>query len=233
VGKLAQLDTTVFANEIKRVGKVPERWFRRLGPCPRHKSGRNTFNFDPLADPDCSLCGNTGWLFEEQAVDTTGGSGGRLMVYQATDRNKKSPVELLGGDMVCSFMPDEFAIAEGDRFVLASRLFTHTEQIRLVPGQLAYPLLFTPVRVIEAVYGEAGKLDPATYSLGGSGTVLTFTGLPTGEVVTTRYRFRPTFVVLEGSVHHRETATNGDYFPSRCIFRLWRNHQLDTREGGY
>jgi hypothetical protein len=230
MGRLGQLNTAHFLVRLKRYGKVPLAWYRRAGACPRDHVGTVT-GFRIGQDPTCPMCGGTGELMIPMALPVSGLSEGKVLLYGALIGKAKSPIQEDVGDLQVSFLAEDYPFGEGDRIVLPSREKVASEEILRGSGskdRLRYP----QAKQVLSVYKEASSLAAGAvtsgYALSDNGTTITWSsGITAGEQYAIAYVYRPTYEVVAGSLHLRETATDGSQFPSHLTMRLWEWSPVD------
>lgn len=226
MGSLGPLQTTAFVGMIKTVGKVPAAWMRPEGECPHCHGAGVGFT----TDLSCPLCGGRGILYTSMTLPTSGATGGKIAFQQARIGKSYAPVQLQDGDVICSYLASEYPLDELDRLLLPTRQSRFSQRIVRGTGS-ADTLARTPVLTIQSVYTAAGAVPVARYTISDNQSQIVFNN-GTGQVnagtqYTVSYFYRPEYVVVQGSIHHREQASNGDYFPSSCVLRLWKEQPLD------
>lgn len=225
------MQTEHFDRFVKRNGEIPLSYMRRLGPCPN--THRNVVTgFEP--DGDCALCGGVGEIFESVDMgEIIAGSrcGGKMMLVNASLSKQKQPIELAVGDLQCTYLPDDYDMASGDRLTLNSRDEWATESLVRGAGDTD-PLRYWPILSIRAVVSEDGSVSSSDYQVSSDGrSVEWLTSIDVGKQYTIRYRYRPQWVVADGSHLRRIEPTVGtDRFPNRCILRLWQANDTDVKE---
>lgn len=232
MGTRGQLNTRHFARFLQRNGERPLRYLRRVGPCPNtHNRAIGLYN----TDPTCALCGGVGEVFREvdlAPVWERSPAHGKLALVNALLSKQKQPLELVTGELQCTYLPDDYPLADGDRLYLRSR-DAWTSQLLVVSetGGTDY-LRLSPVLQIAAVYTADGELDASLYRVSDDERGVTWDASVTqGTQVTLRYQFRPVWMVVAGTQLSRIEADNGDRFPNRCLLRMWQGLDLDVREG--
>lgn len=229
MGSLGQLHTAHFASLIVRYGELPHAWYRRVGPCPNPHLDQ-VGGFAP--DGACALCDGSGTLWEEMALPTRGQSQGKLLLTSANRKNISALLEIAVGDLVCSYLEEDYSLAERDRLVLASREFVFTEKITRGSGAKDR-LRHNPVTRVDRVFTAAGAVGSGYAVSGDALGVQWFGGPSVGTDYVIRYRYRPSYVVIGGSHLHRVEASNGDRFPSRVVLRVWHQGPLDGNDGQF
>lgn len=235
MGTLGQLSTGHFAGLIQRYGETPSAYYRRVGPCPRSHHQVVT-GFGP--DPTCPLCGGVGELFELADLDqiiATSAASGKVVLQSALTSKQKQPIEKVTGEMQCSYLPDDYEMAEGDRLIIGSRDSWFQENRIHLPGGTGSGtdyLRYWPLLQIGAVYDADGLVSPSVYGIDATTRGLTFGGTITaGDPYVVRYRYRPQWQVVPSSHLHRVQASNGDRFPNRCLLRQWQGLPTDVKVG--
>lgn len=236
-GQLGDLDTGEFAELIEEFGELPVRWYRDAGPCP------NTHN-DPVLGSSggygstalaCPLCFGTSRLIKNMALPLTGRTSGKILCQNAMVGRSRSPIQLEGGEVICTFIEDDYPLAEGDRLLLGSRVSDYAELIKHT-GDAYDALRYTPVHSILNVTlpPPTGEVTSGFAVQAASLGITWSSGAPTvGSQYTVRYRYYAVFVVATGGIHRRVRATNGAAFPSRAVLRQFNQGRLDRTEGTY
>jgi uncharacterized protein YbaR (Trm112 family) len=234
---LGFLDPAEFAALIAEFGEVPYRWYRDVGPCPNAHNdavlgGGAQMGTTALA---CPICKGTTRIVREMEVPLAGRALGRLLLQQAQIGRTRAPIELEGGEIICTYIEDDYPLADGDRLVLSSRISDFSELRRRGEGA-DDRLRHSPVASILNVY-----LPPPTGELSGgfgvsddaTGVFWGTTGPPAGTQYTIRYRYYATFQVAAGSHHRRVRAKDGSSFPSRCVLQKFEQANFDTPGGQF
>ncbi len=237
-GTLGQLRTAHFCAKIRKYGVVPSFWFQRIGPCPA--SHVNVFSgFTP--DVDCPLCGGTGEVYREidippNDVDLT---GGKILANVFSSTQHAFPVKIQAGDMRCAFIETEYPFAEGDKIGLSERTEDMSENLVRGSGS-SDRLRYWPVFEIIAVYVASGEFNADSYVISTDKRSIQFSGTngptdPTDTMAadaqyTVRYRFRPSYIVVQGSFIRRPAATNGELFPTEAVLRRYTQSPMDQKD---
>lgn len=227
---LGTLRPADFAHAIQQMGEVPLKWYRSQGECPACHDPVTGF----APNPDCPRCDGVGIIYSDAPLPVDSVTGGKVLLSQAVLGRTFMPVELVQGDIVCSFVPGagEYDLEEGDRLVLASRELRWRERIVRGAG-VADRLRRSPATRMQAVYTAAGPVVTG-FSLSSDGRSLAWAGGPTaGTQYLAAYWYRPSFVVVAGSIHHRVEAPDGGRFPNRVLLRPWQQAPTDRREAEY
>jgi hypothetical protein len=217
------LCTEAFAMVVELLGVTPLSWLRYAGECPRC--------IDPVAgftpDLGCPLCEGTGALYTAMEIP----AGGKLVLAGVRIGKTKAPIEILAGDLNCSFLPDAWPLEARDRIVLPDRELRFTETLTR-GGGASDRLTHGPAVAVQSVYASAGLVAASHYALGSDKRSITWSGGPAaGSLYTVAYTFRPSYYVAEDSIHHRPAADDGSRFPSACIMRLWGQSPFDSKQG--
>lgn len=235
MGRRGQLDTDDFNWLIMQAGQVPERWFRKVGPCP---NDHNDPQYGPERDPDCPLCGGTNTLYREMEIPTSGASLGMIAFQQAqVGRANKSPFpEIEEGDVLADFQYEDYPLGFGDRLVIGApyAVSQWEEHFRFDPDNPTQMLQYPPVVRLLDVADSTGLLGQENWPLLNEfGTALTWPdGIePAGPFYVVKYEYQPTFYVVQGGIHRRIPAEDGSLFPYLAHLRLWRNRSTDVMEG--
>ena len=226
---LGSLPTGPFEDLIRDLGERPTFWMQRVGPCPNtHESA--TAGFSP--DTTCALCGGTGTVYRSMSIPTTGKTGGKVLATEFGYGDYQAPIELQTGDLFAAWIESEFPLADGDRLGLPSRQADHGETF-LVSATGSNALRFTPALSVSAVYAPTGVVSASAYSLASDGkTIVWAGGAPAaGTQVLVRYRWRPTWIVAANSLQKLPQASNGDFFPTLGVLRLFGQSPVDRKAG--
>jgi hypothetical protein len=219
---IGNLDPEDFIAEIDNYGEVPSAWYHYVGTCPAaHNHPRRGHGYGPT----CALCGGTGFIWKVKPIPDVS-TGGKVLVSQAKAQKNQTPVQILKGDCFLVWDPLEYVgLDEGDRLLLGSREMQWREFIEHDPADADGDLLFHhPVTEIDAIWGVSGEITTG-FSLSADGARVRWSSGP-GERYTVLYRFRPSYQIVEGSVHHRRPG-----FPRTAIGRLWPQSPVDYAEG--
>jgi hypothetical protein len=230
MGDLLNLSTEEFVELVADVGEIPDKWFTYMGKCPRpHVDAR----FGQVAnDPSCPLCGGTTQLYVDTPIPVNGLTGG-MIVFQRAFAGRRPIAGMEGAVAQATYLDTDYPLMERDRFVLASRENHFTEK----PGRRVNGmdlLRYYPVSSIMAIYDPNGLVDPALYQVNTARTAVEWLDLNTAPLpgaYTVRYSYLLSLVVMDGSIHRRVRAENGDQFPNTCQLKQWQYEPTEIQAG--
>jgi hypothetical protein len=234
MGHLGQLDTEAFARLIETLGEVPSAFFQKVGPCP------NPAHMDPVGGlvktlGSCPLCGGSGEVFKAMPLPLYGATGGKVVCQQAMVGNRRLPIEIQGGELICSFIETEYPFHDGDRIALSTRSETHSQTYERDTTDPTDRLLYSPVIKILTVYrGDSLTEVTAGFEPAADGMGITWTVQPPppkGTLITLVYEYNTSWAVLGASRHRRVRATDGSVFPSRVLMSKWLQRDTDAAPG--
>lgn len=227
MGVLGSMPTAPFVEQVRAFGEVPTFWEQRIGPCPNALHMGATSRFSP--NTSCPVCGGTGTAYRAGTLP----AGAKIMSVEFHYSQWVTTVEIQAGDLFAIWLESEFPLAEGDRLALPSRRLDQSEF--LVRGTGAGDTLrLTPTLEILGIYTASGVLTSAAYAISGDGKQITFSGPSApaaGTPYTARYRYRPSYIVAPQSMQKLPQATNGDYFPTLGVLRLFNQSPTDRKTG--
>lgn len=182
------------------------RWLRRMRcPCvaPATKSASRT----------CTKCGGKGFAYSEQTV-----SQFRALLTEQVPRKVFTNLgQFQLGDLVCQTMPDEIPIGEHDIVIAITRL--EEGDTVLVRGTND-TLPAHPVTELVAVEDIAANYTPEVDCTLANSQVVTWltAGPATGTNYSVRYRYQPTYDVIE-MLPHRRREVDGVRLPQAVTLR--------------
>jgi len=178
-------------------------------------------------------CGGTGYLYTPQAV-----SDYRALLRDVSHNQVLASFgALMLGDIICTTMPDEIAIAVGDLIVIPGRTFRTAHNVVRARGNPPVDtkldaLRWTPVksitRVWQAGHGDytqngVGVVDPEYELSGDSVKWLTPDGSvhnpAVDSVYSVEYAYSPTYIAIPERVSLRRPI-EGVFMPQRAVLRL-------------
>ena len=182
----------LWRDRLERLGEQI-RWLRRL-PCPCTNPETRE------AERDCTRCGGSRYMHEERAITA----------YRALVTNQM-PRELIGqlgqfqiGDVLCQTMPDEIPLSQFDVVIVPGRI--EEDAALLVKGS-SEALPAWPVVELIVVSDGATEYEVGTDGeLAADEKTISWIGAEPDEGATysVRYRYAPTYDVLEMLPHRRK-----------------------------
>jgi hypothetical protein len=185
-----------------------------------------------VALPSCPICGGSGEVYRTLPIPTNSPTLGKVVCQNAMVGSRRLPVEVHGGELVCTFQETDYPLGDGDRIALASRPDV-THQILVRGSGPVDRLRFSPVRdVLAVIRGDTLAEAKTGFAVSADRSGIEWTAGPSpGVQYTVSYRYDTSWAILTGSIHRRVRATNGDTFPSRAVLTKWGQHPPDNPGG--
>lgn len=196
----------LWRDRLDRMGEQI-RWIRRMAcPCVTPATGRPA--------RDCPKCSGTGWLWEEQDV-----SAYRALITNQMPRQIFSSLgQFQLGDILCQTMPDEIPLAPRDAVILPSRWEEQSQTVERGDDTIRN----WPVTELVSVQDLSTTYEVGVDCMVGADekSISWITAGPAmGEFYSVRYRYSPTYDIIE-MLPHRRKAVDGVRLPLAVSLRL-------------